>query len=81
VADIAVNMNELAFDREKSRYDAGLASFRDLLGAQRDLDTSRTTHLRAWLDLITSQIRVKRIDGTLLDRHDFVWEELEGGIK
>ena len=81
VSDIAVTMNELAFDREKSRYDAGLASFRDLLGAQRDLDASRTSHLRAWLDLITSQIRLKRIDGTLLDRHDFVWEDIEGGIK
>ena len=77
VADIAVEMNALAFEREKLRYDQGLASFRDLLGAQRDLDTSRTNHLRTWLDLIISQIRLKRIDGTLLDRHGFVWEEIE----
>ncbi|WOO41888.1 TolC family protein [Rubellicoccus peritrichatus] len=70
-------LNEESFVRERARYDAGASSFRNVLEAQRDFDEAKIRHLDAMIDLIESTVSLSRLDGTILIRHGFEWEEID----
>ncbi len=70
-------LNEESFVRERARYDAGASTFRNVLEAQRDFDEAKIRHLDAMVDLIRATIRLSRLDGTILERHGFTWEEVD----
>lgn len=70
-------LNEESFVRERARYDAGASSFRNVLEAQRDFDEAKIRHLDAMNDLIQSTVSLSRLDGTILLRHGFEWEEID----
>lgn len=70
-------LNEESFARQLARYQAGASSFRDVLEAQRDLDQARLRHLEATADLVRAVVQLARLDGTLLRRHNFTWEEVD----
>lgn len=69
-------LNIESFDQQKALYDAGLASFRDVLQAQRDLDDAKSAYLDAVYDVIISQSRLSRLDGSILRRNGFNWGNL-----
>lgn len=69
-------LNIESFDQQKALYDAGLASFRDVLQAQRDLDSAKSAYLDAVYAVIVAQSRLSRLDGTILRRNGFNWGNL-----
>lgn len=70
-------LNEESFVRERARYDAGASSFRNVLEAQSDYDEAKIRHLDAMTDLIRATILLSRLDGTILERNGFTWEEVD----
>lgn len=77
----SVELNRESFERERISYETGVSSFRDVLQAQSDLDTARLRHLEAQFDLIESTVRLSRLDGQLLDRHGFEWDDLDSRVQ
>lgn len=73
----SVLLNEESYDRERARYESGLATLRNVLEAQRDLDDARLRYLEAATDLLRGTIRLSLLDGTLLSRHGFSWDEID----
>ena len=71
---LALNME--SFDQQKALYDVGLATFRDVLQAQRDLDESKSRYLDAVYSVIIARAKLSRLDGTILARHSFTWGDL-----
>ncbi len=74
-AQIAVRLNAELFEQERERFLNGLSAFRDVLEAQSDLDSARLRYLNATEDLINADVTLARLDGRLLDRHGFSWED------
>jgi len=73
----SLRLNEESFQQERARYDAGLSNFRNVLEAQRDYDDAKLRHLLALYDLREAVVRLARLDGRILDRHGFTWNELD----
>lgn len=76
-ANLTLELQEESFEQERSRYETGLSTFRSVLESQRDLDNARASQLRAVIERIRAEVDLNRIDGTLLDRHGFSWDEVE----
>ncbi len=74
---VSVQLNEESYERERVRYENGLATIRSVLESQRDLDEARLRYIEAAFDLLRAMIRLERLDGTLLERHGFEWEEID----
>ncbi|MGF1452940.1 MAG: TolC family protein, partial [Opitutales bacterium] len=76
-SEISLELNQEAFERERARFEAGLSTFRDVLEAQSDLDDARLRRLSALSDMVEAEVRLQRLDGRLLERHGFRWENLD----
>lgn len=74
----ALELNEETFEQERARYGSGLVAYRQVLEAQRDFDRARSNYLLAVIDSLRAQVRLSRVDGTILDRNGFSWEALGG---
>lgn len=74
---MSMQLNEESYQRERVRYENGLATIRSVLESQRDLDEARLRYIEAAFDLLRAVIRLERLDGTLLERHGFEWEEID----
>ena len=70
VAEVAVNLQEEQFAQEEARYAAGLATLREVLEAQEDMDTAQASYLEAWIDALQARVVISRLDGSLLERHE-----------
>lgn len=79
-AQATLKFTHEAYERERARYAEGLASFRDTLEAQRDLDTARLRALESHLEVLQARTSLERLDGDLLRRHGYAWESLEAEI-
>ena len=69
---IAVQGTELAvrqYELQKAKFDAGLATSRDVLQAQTDLETARVNELQSKVGLRTSISSLHRIEGSSLTRY------------
>ncbi len=73
----ALVLNEEAFEQERARYGSGLVAYRQVLEAQRDFDRARSNYLSAIIDTTRASIRLSRVDGTILDRNGFAWQNLD----
>jgi outer membrane protein TolC len=73
-AQLAVRLNTRLFEQERERYLNGLATFRDVLEVQSDLDSARLRFLDATEQLVNAGVTLARLDGRLLGRHGFTWE-------
>lgn len=75
--EASLRLNRESFEQERARYDAGLSDFRNVLEAQRDYDDAKLRHLLALYDLRQAVVLLARIDGRLLARHGFTWQEVD----
>ncbi|WP_269537940.1 TolC family protein [Cerasicoccus fimbriatus] len=73
----SLRLNMESFEQERARYDAGLSNFRNVLEAQRDYDDAKLRHLAALYDLREAVVLLARLDGRLLSRHGFDWQEID----
>ncbi len=78
VTELTVSLNEEQFDQEKRRHEAGGSTFRNVLEAQEDLDEARMQRLEALRNANQALALIQSLDGSLLDRHGFTWEEIIG---
>ncbi len=70
-------LNLASFEQARAEYNEGVASFRDVLEAQQDLDEARLRRLEAEIDTIRSRINLNHLDGTLLERHGYTWQTVD----
>ena len=73
----SVEVNEERFDKERAQLEAGISTFRVVLEAQEDLDEARLRHLDARIDSIRAVVQLTRLDGTILERNGFIWQDLD----
>jgi len=75
--EASLRLNRESFEQERARYEAGLSDFRNVLEAQSDFDSAKLRHLSALFDLRQSVVLLARLDGRLLARHGFSWNEVD----
>ncbi len=68
-ARISVGLQEAVFEREQEKHAQGLATFRDVLKAQSDLDQARIRLLQSKFNRLSSEVTLARLSGDLLARH------------
>ncbi|MEM7791641.1 MAG: TolC family protein [Verrucomicrobiota bacterium] len=73
----ALRLNREAFEQERARFGEGLIAYRQLLEAQRDFDDARSSYLSARIQTLRALVRLSRVDGTILKRNGFTWEQLD----
>jgi outer membrane protein TolC len=76
-AEKTVALQTARFEQQQGRYRAGVATLRDTLDAQTDLEDARLRALKAAFDQISSVVRLGRIEGSLLERHGLTWKTVE----
>ncbi len=69
IAALAAEFSTREYDLENARFTAGLATSRDVLQAQSDLQTARVAELEARITLQTSISALHRVEGSSLDRY------------
>lgn len=62
------------FDREQSKYESGLSTFRELLEAREDQDDANLRYLSFILEAIKAQIISKELDASLPQRYGLSWD-------
>ena len=62
---------------KSAKFEAGVSTFRVVLEAQEDLDEARLRHLDARFDSIRAVVQLTRLDGSILERNGFVWQDLD----
>lgn len=70
---ISAQGTELAqrqYDLQKARFDAGLATSRDVLQAQNDLENARVNELQAKVNLRAAVAELHRLEGSSLDTYN-----------
>ena len=77
VTDRGRELSRQSFEQARARYREGLLAYREVLEAQRDLDRARSQHLSAQIDRLRAEVRLSRVDGTILARHGYSWESLD----
>lgn len=75
-AKAEVRLREETLIQERSQFEEGLSTLRDLLEVQRDLDSARTVLLEAEYDAVLAEIELSRLEGTLLERYSLQWDTL-----
>jgi len=73
----SLELNEETFEQERARYGSGVVAYRRVLEAQRDLDEARSNYLSAIIETLRAEVRLSRVDGSILARNGFAWEELD----
>lgn len=58
------------YELQKARFDAGLATSRDVLQAQNDLENARVNEIQAKVNLRAAVAELHRLDGSSLDRYN-----------
>lgn len=76
-SSLVVELQEATFEQERAKFEEGLSTFRDILEAQRDRDAAILSLLDAQLAAVEAEIRLARVQGTVLERHDLTWEEVD----
>jgi outer membrane protein len=74
VTKAAVNLNEQSFEQARARFASGAVAYRLVLEAQRDLDQSRLRYLAAVIETLRAEVRLARLDGSILERNGFEWD-------
>jgi outer membrane protein TolC len=75
VTRTAVNLNEKSFEQARARFASGAVAYRVVLEAQRDLDQAKLRYLGAVIETLRAEVRLARLDGSLLERNGLEWED------
>jgi outer membrane protein TolC len=75
VTRLAGDMQELRMNQAKAQYQAGLATIRDVMDAQDDVNAARLRVLEATRGTIQAAVRLARLEGSLLDAHGIAWRD------
>ncbi len=75
IAALGAQLSSRQYDLERARFDAGLATSRDVLQTQADLENSQVAELQARVTLQNSISTLRRIDGSALDRYHIALPE------
>lgn len=79
-ARITRGLEEESFEQERIKYENGLAVFRDLQEAQENLDNARIAELDAWFSALEADVSLRELDGSLLRKYGYEWQEIERTI-
>lgn len=74
-AALAAEFSAKQYDLENARFSAGLATSRDVLQTQSDLENARVAELQARITLQNSFSALHRLEGSSLDRYHIVLPE------
>ncbi len=69
IAALAAEFSTKQYDLQIARFDAGLATSRDVLQSQADLENSRVAELQARITLVNSISALHRLEGSSLQRY------------
>lgn len=72
-ARLVVALQEATFERERSRFEEGQSTLRNILEIQRDLDSAAVALLDAQLNAVEAEINLSRVEGTILRRYGLDW--------
>ena len=75
IAAVGTEFSTKEYDLEIARFAAGLATSRDVLQAQSDLQNARVTELQARVTLQNSISALHRIEGSSLERYHITLAE------
>ncbi len=70
----ALRLNQESFEQERARYGSGIVAYRRVLEAQRDFDRAKSNYLSAIIDTLRANVRLSRVDGTILARNNYDWQ-------
>jgi outer membrane protein TolC len=76
-AAAALDLQRRVYEGERARYSAGASDIPRVLQAQAALDGAQLSWVSALLDTRAASARAGRLDGSLLARHGFSWEDAE----
>ena len=77
VTRLSRELNGEQVRQERARFEAGLATVRNVLDAQDDLGEARIRVLEAERDTIGARIRLARLEGSLLQAYGVAWNEID----
>jgi len=69
IAAVAADYSSKQYDLERARFDAGLATSRDVLQTQSDLENARVAELQARVTLQNSISALHRLEGSSFERY------------
>lgn len=73
-AKLSLDLATLQFDREQTKYESGLATFRELLEARNDQDEANLRFLSSILDAVKAKITNMALDASLPQRYGLSWD-------
>lgn len=73
-AKLSLDLAQEQFAREQTKYDEGLATFRELLEAREDQDEANLRYLSSILDALKAQIINMQLDASLPQRYGLSWD-------
>lgn len=76
-AQVALKMQKESFNGQRARYSAGTATLTDVLSSQDSLDAARLDEIQAQLDLAVARAKAERLDGRILSKNGFTWEDAQ----
>ena len=76
-AQVSLELSSEQFEREQTKYQNGLSTFRELLESQEDFDEANLRFLNAILDAIKAKIGIMALDVSLPFRYNLTWETTE----
>ena len=79
-AKVSLELFSQQFEREQTKYQSGLSTFRELLESQEDFDEANLRFLNAILDAIKAKIGIMALDVSLPLRYNLAWETTESLI-
>jgi len=75
IAALAADYSSRQYDLERARFDAGLATSREVLQTQTNLEDARLSVLQARITLQTSISSLHRLEGSSLERYQIALQE------
>ncbi len=69
IAALASSLSQRQYDQEKARYDAGLATFRDVQNFQADANNARISELQARVSLRQAEADLARLEASSLPHY------------
>lgn len=77
VTRLARDMQEFRMNQAKAQYQAGLATLRDVMDAQDDVNAARLRALEATRGTILAMVQLSRLEGSLLEAHGIAWHTID----
>lgn len=68
---------ERQLELERSRFEAGLLTVRQVLDVQNDVEQARLRELEARRDTLAAMVRLARLEGSVMERHGLRWNVIE----